>query len=77
MRLHPNPDGTLTLQGVDWSEILTPADLPDRLKLYTRLRDRGSKKPGTPGPWAAHYTETVTALQSAIAAQGQTAKGPR
>jgi hypothetical protein len=54
--------------GPGWHETLTPAQLLDRLNFYRRLRDRGSKKPGTPGPWGHHYAETVASLETAIAA---------
>jgi hypothetical protein len=77
VHLRPNPDGTFLLGADDqpnsWSETLTPDQLPARLALYRRLRDRGGKA-GQPGPWAKHYTATVTNLARAIAALPATRK---
>lgn len=69
MKLTANPDGTFTLgTPPGWFEVLTAADLAPRLRFYTRLRDRGGKKPGQPGPWAHRYAETVTELAAALRA---------
>jgi hypothetical protein len=69
MRLTANPDGTFTLgTPPGHSETLTAAQLPARLTFYSGLRDRGSKKPGTPGPYAEFYAETVTELEQTIRA---------
>ena len=60
-----SPDlATITLKGRAWSATFPSADLPNQLRFYRALRDRGAKS-GQTGQYAKHYQPTVAALEKA------------
>lgn len=58
-------DGTTVLiERKGWSGSFPLSQLPSQIRFYRGLQDRGAKKPGEPGPHAAHYQPTVDALEA-------------
>lgn len=54
------PNGQIELRKGVWSEVISPAQLPDRLAFYKRLRDRKG------GRYAAKYKPTIKALEAIL-----------
>jgi hypothetical protein len=55
---------SITMAGAKgWKASFPVSALPEWLAFYRRMRERGGKGKGAPGPHAAHYEPTIRALE--------------